>query len=178
MNDALGVVAKQPERPFGRVAVGVETTGPEREWLDTVLDILSREPPFGELPQMFVRMVQATPEQPLGVLHSLGAGEDRPQISFSPHRSGEGWIVDVVSLGVDVGALAALLAVVAPSRLASSFGFPYTPVHDRSAPVDPRDLAGEPTGGFVRITHAKIEVTDATLPPTVGLRQWTYPTPT
>jgi len=177
MDDAMQVVAKQPVRPFGRVAVGVQVTGPEREWLDTVLDILDREPPFDELPHLFKRAVNATPELPLGVLHSFGAGEDRPRITFSPRRSGEGWILDVISLDVDVAALAALLAVVAPSQLTSSFGFPYTPVHDRTAPVDPRDLAGEPSGGFVRITHAKIEVTDATLPPTVGLRQWTYPTP-
>jgi len=137
-------------------------TAAEREWMDTVLDILSREPPFGELPDRFVRTVHATPQRPLGVLHSFGAGEDRPQISFTPRRSGDGWIVDVVSLVVDVGALAALLAVIAPSQLASSLGFPYTPVHDRTTPIDPRTLTGEPTGGLVRITHAKINVTDAT----------------
>lgn len=177
MNDAVEVVLTQPDRPFGRVAVGIWMTAAEREWMDTVLDILSREPPFDELPDMFVRTVHATPEQPLGVLHAFGAGEERPQISFSPRQSGDGWIVDVVSLGVDVGALASLLAVVAPSKLASSLGFPYTPVHDRTAPIDPSTLMGEPSGGQVRITHAKIQVTDATLPLTIGLGQWVYPTP-
>ncbi len=177
MNDGAKSAPVKPDRPFGRVAVGIRMTGPEREWLDTVLDILDREPEFGRLPDTFVKAVHATPEQPLGVLHSFGAAEDRPKVTFSPRRSGDGWIVDVVSLGVDVGALASLLAVVAPSQLTSSFGFPYTPVHDRTASIDPRPLTGEPSGGLVRITRAKIEVTDATLPPTIGLGQWSYPTP-
>lgn len=180
MTDGVPETASQPERPFGRVAVGIEITDAEHTWLAEVLQILDQEPPFDQLPDAFRRATRATPGQPLGILHSFSKQEDRPKLSIWPWQSVPGqpsWIIDVTSLGIDIGALAALIAIVAPSALTSSLGFPYTPIHDRNAPIDPQSLTGDPSGGSVKITYARTEILDFTLPLDTGIGRWVYPTP-
>ena len=169
-----------PERPFGWVAVGIPITAPECEWLEPVLKILDQEPPFDELPDRFRQLVHATPDQPLGVLHSFSKREDRPDLRFrtwQPEPGSDRSVIDISSRGVDMGALAALIAITIPSAVVGGCGFPYTPVHDRTAPLDPRTMTGEPSGGLVSITQGRIEITDWTYPPDAGFGQWTYPTP-
>lgn len=180
INEASGTPSSQHERPFGMVAFAVQITGEERKWLQTILTILDDEPPYEELPEAFRRAVQATAERPLGVLHSFSKQADRPNVTIWPWQPEPGsgrWIVDISSLGVDVGALAMLVAVVTPSALKSSFGFPYKPLHDRSIVTDVNALTREPEGGLVTITPAKILIVDVTPTSGVGLWRWTYPTP-
>ena len=180
INEALMTAHSQTERPFGRVAVAIPISAQELEWSDAVLQILDQEPPFEELPEMFRRVAHATPDQPLGVLHSFSKKEDRPKVNFwmsKPQPGSDQEFLNAASLEVDVGALAALLAIAAPSTLHSGWGFPYLPVHDRTAPVDRSALTGELTGGMVNINRARIEVLDYTLPLDEGIGRWVYATP-
>ena len=167
----------QPDRPRGMVAFGVQLTAAEAVFLETCLKVMDQEPAFGDLPPDFVRAFGSTSKQVLGVLQPLSRKVQEYNISFTSREGIDGpgsAIVDVVSLNVDVAAVAHLVWAVGQSGLPR--GFPFTPTGAELDRDDPR-LRVEPAGGLAKITHAKIEILDTTGDPAEGIRQWVYRTP-
>lgn len=165
----------RPDRPRGMVAFGMAVTADEATFLEACLKVMDAEPAFADLPPAFARAFRPTPDERLGVLQPLSRKVQKHNVSFSLRDGDAGRsIIDIVSLNVDLPALAHLVWAVGQSGLPR--GFPFTPVGDDLDHDDPR-LRLDPSGGLVKITHARIEIIDTAGPVEDGLRQWSYHTP-
>lgn len=166
----------QPERPRGMVSFGLQLTAPDAAFLEVCLKTLDQKSAFADLPPHFIQAFNSTPDNVLGVLQPLSLKVQKSNLSFRSREGTDGpgsAIVDIVSLNVDLAALAHLIW--AAGQIGLPRGFPFTPMGDELDLDDPR-LRLEPEGGLVKITHSKIEIYDTAGTPPNGIRQWVYRT--